>query len=158
MNTINVYSKEDKANYINYLIETFGSSLLAIKAIEELLKVCPIGLEIDLKIIIKMLATPIKNMDDLNAQIYQIAESKKKEIKSLELKYIQGIKKYDVNDVVEDHLGIVKIEKIIVQKEVNGIVPIYHGLELTKSFKPKKSGSRRYVFEQQIKSKKNITF
>ena len=57
---INIYYKKEKEEYIKYLVENFGSHEMALKVVDELLKVISKGSdEFDLKEVRKMIVTEI---------------------------------------------------------------------------------------------------
>ena len=56
--------------------------------------------------------------------------------------------KYKIGDIVkESNIGfVILIDKISTYKSFGLPEPVYHGVELTKDFKPKKNGNKRSIY------------
>lgn len=55
-----------------------------------------------------------------------------------------------IGDIVTDHLGSVKVERILVEYSLTRPQCVYVGSELKKDLTPRKDGSKRNVYAQNI--------
>jgi hypothetical protein len=58
-----------------------------------------------------------------------------------------------IGDVIEDHMGFIQVEKFSVQIPSFGRMPIcaYFGIEITKAGTPSKKGTKRWVYQSNLK-------
>jgi hypothetical protein len=78
-------------------------------------------------------------------------------IKSLAKEYALSNNPYKIGDIVNDHTGSIKIEKIllrrkwfIAKREFEYPQCIYIGVELTKKGEPNKRGYKRSIYQSNI--------
>ena len=57
-----------------------------------------------------------------------------------------------IGDIVTDHTGSVKVERITFYRGFNDSLPVcvYHGIELKKDLTPTKKGDKREVYQNNI--------
>lgn len=68
----------------------------------------------------------------------------------LDLKYTQENSRVNIGDIVTDHLGSVRVEKISLYRSCGFPSCIYTGPCITKKMIPFKSGERREVYQTNI--------
>lgn len=94
------------------------------------------------------------NIDGLNERIKEIKERTEKEINNLKRKYASEHSTVVKGDIVTDHIGSVKVERITVHYGYNRDTEpscIYYGQEITKKGVPFKNESKRSVFQINLK-------
>jgi hypothetical protein len=65
--------------------------------------------------------------------------------------YVAANNPYKIGDIVTDHIGTIKIEKITVGQAFSKYpCAVYFGIELKKNLEPKKSGNKRSVWQTNI--------
>lgn len=70
---------------------------------------------------------------------------------SLAKEYALAHNSVKIGDVVEDHIGRIKVEKVNFQSF--GELPrcVYFGIEITKAGTPSKKGTKRWVYQSNLK-------
>jgi len=73
--------------------------------------------------------------------------------KSLGVEYAMSHNSIAIGDVIEDHIGRIKVEKISVQMISSGNAPIcvYFGIEITKAGTPSQKGTKRWANQSNLK-------
>jgi hypothetical protein len=69
-----------------------------------------------------------------------------KKMKELNKEYALSNNTVKIGDIVTDHIGSVKVEKILLWGSIEPSC-VYRGIEYTKAGKPYKKGSERDVFQ-----------
>ena len=93
------------------------------------------------------------NKEDYDKAMADAEERALKEILMIQKTYAMSNNPYDVGDIIEDHIGYIRIENISPTKIMGSKYPccIYNGLELTKKLEPRKDGRKRRVYQDNIK-------
>ena len=73
-----------------------------------------------------------------------------KKVQELKSEYAFANNTVKVGDIVTDHIGAVKVEKILVWG-IDEPCCIYRGIEYTKAGKPTKRGCKRDVYQTNLK-------
>lgn len=89
---------------------------------------------------------------------HNINEQYKKDIDDLELNYCLSKTQYNVGDIVQDHIGAVRLVGIhnnayhaLYDRDFTKISLVFKGVDVKKSdFTPKKNGGERDVYETNI--------
>jgi hypothetical protein len=87
-------------------------------------------------------------------KVYQEFQTQKeKELRQLKIKFAHDThNKIGIGDIVEDHIGKIKVERIGTYTNIFGIPFCYYeGKELKKNGEPKKSGAVRTVHEENLR-------
>lgn len=82
------------------------------------------------------------------ANIYEVAKRRKN---ALYTEYVRTNAKYKIGDIICDGWDSIKITNIVFTLFNNDIEISYYGILLTKQLKPRKDGSKRYIYEKNIK-------
>ena len=74
------------------------------------------------------------------------------DLRWLNREYALSNNKYQVGDIVTDHIGSIKVESISIEDSFGTGIPtcVYTGLELKKDLTPTKKLSKRQVWESNI--------
>jgi hypothetical protein len=82
--------------------------------------------------------------------------AKEKEAKEIQLtkEYVNANNPYKVGDIVEDHIGKILVEQITITYTFSSNLPcaLYIGSELKKDNSKKKNGSKRNVYQTNLKN------
>jgi len=93
-------------------------------------------------------------IEGLNERIKEVKKKAKKEINDLKREYAFQHSTVVKGDIVTDHIGSVKVEVIRLHVGYSGNDKpscIYYGQELTKKGVPFKNGSKRPVYQVNLK-------
>lgn len=82
------------------------------------------------------------------ANINEVAERRKK---ALYVEYVRTNAKYKIGDIIFDGVNSIKITSIMYEMVHGNIEILYSGIMLTKQLKPRKDGSKGYIYENRIK-------
>lgn len=80
----------------------------------------------------------------------ELRERHWREEKELAKEYALANNPYSIGDLVTDHIGSIKIEKIQISEDISGPCCVYYGLELKKDGTPTKRGEKRHVYQTNI--------
>jgi hypothetical protein len=58
-----------------------------------------------------------------------------------------------IGDLIEDHVGRIKVEKIGISSGMSSNLPlcVYYGIEITKAGTPSKKGTKRWIYQSNLK-------
>ena len=92
------------------------------------------------------------NTEDYKAKLKAIEHEARERIIALSRDYAFSNSSVISGDVVTDNVGSVAVEKVKYTKGDAKHIPqcVYYGIELTKSMKPRKDGSKRNVYQSNL--------
>ena len=92
-------------------------------------------------------------IEEYKKQIKAIDDEASTKKKSIGVEYAMSHNSVAMGDVIEDHIGRIKVEKISVQILSFQSVPVcvYFGVEITKAGAPSKKGTKRWVYQSNMK-------
>ena len=95
------------------------------------------------------------SLDDYFDEIKNLDKKYKEDKRMLGLKFIEINAKHKIGDIITDHIGTIKVEKILLNYIYYSNIPIavYEGTEYKKDGTPRKKLSVRCVFENNIVNK-----
>lgn len=88
--------------------------------------------------------------EELKAKLEWIEERANERKKDAIREYCLVNNSVKIGDIVTDHIGSVKVEKILVEYSLTRPQCIYVGSELKKDLTPRKGGSKRNVYAQNL--------
>lgn len=93
------------------------------------------------------------DIEEYKKQIKAIKDEASTKKKSLDVAYAMFHNSITLGDVIEDHIGHIKVEKISVEIPLYQSVPacVYFGVEVTKAGVPYKKGTKRWVYQSNLK-------
>lgn len=85
-------------------------------------------------------------------RLVKIQQEAERQKRNLAVEYALSNSPYDIGDVVKDHLGYLKIEKVDVTVTFGSQIPecVYYGVELKKDLTPMKSQTGRGVYQSNL--------
>lgn len=92
------------------------------------------------------------NKEEFDEAIAQANNRAEKERRMISKTYAMANNPYSIGDVIEDHIGFIRIEKILINCIDEYPACVYQGLALTKKLEPRKDGSRRDMWQRNVKS------
>ncbi len=90
-------------------------------------------------------------MEELKAELKQLEEAHVKLKRRAIRNYCLSKNKVKLGDILTDHIGSIKVQKIGIYYNASDSQCVYDGIVLTKSLKPRKDSSLRSVFLNNIK-------
>lgn len=94
----------------------------------------------------------ITKIEEYKKELKCLAIKHKEEFEELKIKFVEANNPYKVGDIIEDHMGKIKIEKFGVYTTLDHIPKsTYFGIELKKNNEPKKNNKKRTVYQENIK-------
>ena len=95
---------------------------------------------------------------EFRAEMEDLEEQYKLEKKRIINEYVMSWCPYKIGDIVRDHIGFVKIEKIVpIIGICNKVDIMMLGTEYTLKLEPKKTGTRRNIYHSNIEQYENST-
>ena len=95
---------------------------------------------------------------EFRAEMEDLEEQYKLEKKRILNEYVMSWCPYKIGDIVRDHIGFVKIEKIVpIIGICNKVDIMMLGTECTLKLEPKKTGTRRNIYHSNIEQYENST-
>jgi hypothetical protein len=94
------------------------------------------------------------SFEEYKSELKRINEEFDLKKRLLATKYALSNTNYTVGDIVKDHIGTIKVEKIYTTMSFNVPVCVYEGIELKKDGTPTKKGSKRQVYQINIEGYK----
>lgn len=95
---------------------------------------------------------------EFRAEMEDLEEQYKLERKRILNEYVMSWCPYKIGDIVRDHIGFVRIEKIVPIIGICSKVDIMmFGTEYTLKLEPKKTGTRRNIYHSNIEQYENST-
>lgn len=92
-------------------------------------------------------------LEEYKNRLKEIAKEKDVKEALLAKEYVEANNPYKVGDIVEDHIGKVLIERIRFAYALSGIpCAVYFGSELKKDNSQKKNGSKRDVYQTNLRN------
>ena len=88
--------------------------------------------------------------DELKTKLAGIEERANERKKDAIREYCFGNNTVKIGDIVTDLIGSVKVEKILIEYSLTRPQCVYFGAELKKDLTPRKDGSKRSVYAQNI--------
>jgi hypothetical protein len=68
-------------------------------------------------------------------------------VERVKITYCKANNPYKIGDIFTDHIGSIKIEKIIFDLSSNELCCVYFGVELKKDLTPRKDNSKRNAWQ-----------
>jgi len=95
----------------------------------------------------------VMTKEELKEELKQIETEKKLKETLVFEKYALSNAIYKIGDIIEDHIGRIKIEKILWGRSFfdNTSIAIYEGTQLKKDLTPFKSGEKIRVYQNNVK-------
>jgi len=90
------------------------------------------------------------DFEELKAKLAGIEERASERKKDAIREYCLGNNTVKIGDIVADHIGSVKVERILVEYSLTRPQCVYVGAELKKDLTPRKDGSKRSVYAQNL--------
>ena len=91
--------------------------------------------------------------EEYKSKLNEINKDYELKLKSLDKDYAFSNNPFKIGDIVTDHIGSIKIEEI---KAYLSRFPypccVYYGIELTKKGEPYKKGTKRKIYQSNIKN------
>lgn len=95
---------------------------------------------------------------EFRAEMEDLEEQYKLEKKRILCEYVMSWCPYKLGDIVRDHIGFVRIEKIVpIIGICNKVDIMMFGTEYTLKLEPKKTGTRRNIYHSNIEQYENST-
>lgn len=95
---------------------------------------------------------------EFRAEMEDLEKQYKLEKKRIINEYVMSWCPYKIGDIVRDHIGFVKIEKIVpIIGICNKVDIMMLGTEYTLKLEPKKTGTRRNIYHSNIEQYENST-
>lgn len=95
---------------------------------------------------------------EFRAEMEDLEEQYKLEKKRILCEYVMSWCPYKIGDIVRDHIGFVKIEKIVpIIGICNKVDIMMLGTEYTLKLEPKKTGARRNIYHSNIEQYEDST-
>lgn len=93
------------------------------------------------------------NIEEFKKKIKSIDDEAKTKKKVVCVEYAMSHNSVATGDVIEDHIGRIKVEKINVQIPSFQSVPVcvYFGVEMTKNGNRSKKDKKRWVYQSNLK-------
>lgn len=92
-------------------------------------------------------------LEEYKTRLKEIAKEKEAEEIQLAKEYVEANNPYKIGDIVEDHTGKVLVERIRFAFELSGMpCAVYFGSELNKDNSKKKNGSKRDVYQTNLRN------
>lgn len=94
------------------------------------------------------------NLEEYNLKVKEIEDARQEAIRKLVVECALSNNTIEIGQIVEDHIGKVKVEKIRFNHASFGKLPScrYWGIELKKDGTPKKRGDYRDVYQSNLLS------
>ena len=89
--------------------------------------------------------------EELDNKIAQIERDAERQKKAAYREYVEQNAKYKVGDIVGDSCDLIRVETIGFAEFRASISIYYYGPLLTKKLAPRKDGTKRTVFEENVK-------
>jgi len=90
--------------------------------------------------------------EELKSRIENLKDIFDTRVRSLEYDFAMANNPHSVGDIIKDHIGIIKIERITHGKVFSSdiLCAIYYGSELRNDLQPKKNGAKRIVWQTNL--------
>ena len=91
------------------------------------------------------------DIEEYKKRLNDINEEANAKERSLAKEYALSHNPVKIGDVIEDHIGRIEVEKINFERL--GELPrcVYFGIEITKAGNPSKKGTKRWVYQTNLK-------